>query len=158
VQAGMVSKSIWPYDEVGHNQVSRREIMKLFGELVFATPKPEKLLKRIIELATSEGELVLDFFLGSGTTTAVAHKMKRKYIGIDQMDYIRDVAVVRMQKVIAGERGGVSIELNWRGGGDFKYMEQTDTVFENDNAGNDGKIPDEQQVKLNREFYLGGDF
>jgi adenine-specific DNA-methyltransferase len=123
VQQGTVAKSIWSYEEVGHNQVSRSEIIKLFGDLVFATPKPEKLLKRIIELATNEGNLVVDFFLGSGTTAAVAHKMKRQYIGIDQMDYTEKVAVNRLKKVIAGEQGGVSAVLNWKGGGSFKYME-----------------------------------
>jgi adenine-specific DNA-methyltransferase len=123
VQQGVVAKSIWAYDEVGHNQVSRSEIIKLFGDLVFATPKPERLMKRIIELATKEEDIVLDFFLGSGTTAAVAHKMTRRYIGIDQMDYIEDVAVARIQKVIEGEQGGVSVELNWKGEGSFIYME-----------------------------------
>lgn len=123
VQQGVVPKSIWTYEEVGHNQVSRSEIIKLFGDFVFATPKPEKLLKRIIELATNENDLVLDFFLGSGTTVAVAHKMKRRYIGIDQMDYIEEVAVKRLKKVIEGEQGGVSAEVSWQGGGSFKYME-----------------------------------
>jgi adenine-specific DNA-methyltransferase len=123
VQQGVVAKSIWTYDEAGHNQVSRSEITKLFGDFVFSTPKPEKLLKRIIELATNENDIVLDFFLGSGTTVAVAHKMKRRYIGIDQMDYIKEVAVGRLKKVIEGEQGGISAEVNWAGGGSFKYME-----------------------------------
>jgi adenine-specific DNA-methyltransferase len=123
VQQGVVAKSIWSYDEVGHNQVSRSEIVKLFGDFVFATPKPEKLLKRIIELATNEDDLVLDFFLGSGTTVAVAHKMKRRYAGIDQMNYIEEVAVNRLKKVIEGEQGGISAEVGWKGGGSFKYME-----------------------------------
>src|SRR6266496_2270250 len=123
VQHGAVAKSIWTYDEAGHNQVSRSEIIKLFGDLVFATPKPEKLMKRIIGLATNEGDIILDFFLGSGTTAAVAHKMNRQYIGIEQMDYIGDVAVARLQKVIGGEQGGVSVELNWKGGGSFIYLE-----------------------------------
>jgi len=123
VQQGMVTKSIWLYDEVGHNQISRSEIIKLFGEHVFATPKPEKLIKRIIDLSTKENDIVLDFFLGSGTTAATAHKMKRRYIGIDQMDYIETVAVERLKKVIAGETGGISNEANWKGGGSFIYCE-----------------------------------
>ncbi len=82
-----------------------------------------KLLKRIIELATNENDRVLDFFLGSGTTVAVAHKMKRRYIGIDQMDYIEEVAVSRLKKVMEGEQGGVSAEVSWQGGGGFNYME-----------------------------------
>lgn len=123
VQQGTVAKSIWTYDEAGHNQISRAEIVKLFGTFSFATPKPEKLLKRIISLGSNEGDIVLDFFLGSGTTAAVAHKMNRHYIGIDQMEYIETVAVERLKKVIAGEQGGVSEELGWHGGGCFKYME-----------------------------------
>ncbi len=123
VQQGTVAKSIWLYDEVGHNQISRSEIIKLFGEHVFVTPKPEKLLKRIIELASAAGDFVLDFFLGSGTTAAVAHKLKRKYVGIDQMDYIETVAGERLKKVIAGEDGGISKEVNWEGGGSFIYAE-----------------------------------
>jgi len=123
VQQGTVTKSIWLYDEVGHNQISRAEIIKLFGEHVFATPKPEKLIKRIIDLSTKEDDIVLDFFLGSGTTTAVAHKMKRRYVGIDQMDYIETVAVKRMQKVIEGEDGGISKEVSWEGGGSFIFCE-----------------------------------
>ncbi len=123
VQQGVVAKSIWLYDEVGHNQISRSEIIKLFGEYVFTTPKPEKLIKRIIELSTKGDDIVLDFFLGSGTTTAVAHKIKRRYIGIDQMDYIENVIVERMKKVINGEQGGISKSVNWQGGGDFVYCE-----------------------------------
>ena len=123
VQQGVVAKSIWLYDEVGHNQISRSEIIKLFGEYVFTTPKPEKLIKRIIELSTKGDDIVLDFFLGSGTTTAVAHKIKRRYIGIDQMDYIENVIVERMKKVINGEQGGISKSVNWQGGGDFIYCE-----------------------------------
>lgn len=123
VQQGVVARSIWSYDEAGHNQVARNEIIKLFGEFVFATPKPEKLLKRIIELSTHDNDIVLDFFLGSGTTAAVAHKMKRSYIGIDQMDYIEEVVVTRLKKVIMGEQGGISPEVNWNGGGSFRYME-----------------------------------
>lgn len=85
--------------------------------------KPEKLIKRVIELATKEGDIVLDYHLGSGTTCAVAHKMGRQYIGVEQMDYIETIAVERMKKVVEGEQGGISKSVNWRGGGDFVYME-----------------------------------
>ena len=162
VQQGVVAKSIWTYDEVGHNQVSRSEIVKLFGDLVFATPKPEKLMERIIGLATNAGGLVLDFFLGSGTTAAVAHKMQRQYIGIDKMDYIEDVAVARLQKVIAGEQGGISSGLNWKGGGSFNYMELLRETESPDND-EDGYIdlPDigndhgasSTDLMLNKAFY-----
>jgi len=85
--------------------------------------KPEKLIERIIELATNKNDLILDFHLGSGTTCAVAHKMGRKYIGIEQMDYIEDIAVERMKKVIKGEQGGISKSVEWQGGGSFIYTE-----------------------------------
>ncbi|MDD3625832.1 MAG: site-specific DNA-methyltransferase [bacterium] len=123
VQQGVVCKSIWTYDEVAHNQISRKEITDLFNEFVFSTPKPEKLLKRIIELSTKKNDIVLDYCLGSGTTCAVAHKMGRQYIGIEQMNYIEDVSVERIKKVISGEQGGISKLVNWKGGGDFIYLE-----------------------------------
>ena len=85
--------------------------------------KPEKLIQRIIELTTDAGDIVLDFFLGSGTTAAVAHKMGRQYIGIEQMDYISTVTVPRLQKVIEGEQGGISKDVDWQGGGNFVYAE-----------------------------------
>jgi adenine-specific DNA-methyltransferase len=162
VQQGIVAKSIWTWDEAGHNQVSRREIIKLFGDLVFATPKPEKLMKRIIELATNSADLVLDFFLGSGTTAAVAHKMNRRYIGIDRMEYVKDVAVARLQKVIEGEQGGVSTGMDWKGGGDFIYMElvKTNTKTTGDSQYLDfSEIEDRgheislTDISLNKEFY-----
>ena len=84
-------------------------------------PKPEGTIKRIIEISTSENDIVLDFFLGSGTTAAVAHKMNRQYIGIEQMDYIETVSVERMKKVINGEQGGISKDVKWQGGGSFVY-------------------------------------
>ena len=85
--------------------------------------KPEKLLKRIIELSTTEGDIILDYHIGSGTTGAVAHKMGRQYIGIEQMDYLETIACERLKKVIGGEQGGISKSANWQGGGDFIYFE-----------------------------------
>ena len=85
--------------------------------------KPEKLIKRIIELTTNENDIILDYHLGSGTTAAVAHKMNRQYIGIEQMDYIETLAVERLKKVIDGEQGGISKAINWQGGGEFVYAE-----------------------------------
>ena len=95
----------------------------LFNSPVFSFPKPEALIKRIIEISTEEGDLVLDFFMGSATTQAVAHKMNRQYIGIEQMDYIETVAVERLKKVIDGEQGGISKDVDWQGGGSFVYCE-----------------------------------
>jgi adenine-specific DNA-methyltransferase len=85
--------------------------------------KPEKLIKRILELTTKENDLVLDYHLGSGTTAAVAHKMKRRYIGIEQLDYGENDSVVRLKKVIEGEQTGISKNLNWKGGGSFIFLE-----------------------------------
>ena len=85
--------------------------------------KPEELLYRIINLSSNKNDIVLDFFSGSGTTLSVAHKMERQYIGVEQMDYIEELPTVRLKKVIDGEQGGVSKELNWQGGGSFVYLE-----------------------------------
>ncbi|HHF6959605.1 TPA: DNA methyltransferase [Haemophilus influenzae] len=85
--------------------------------------KPESLIETIIELTTNENDIILDYHLGSGTTAAVAHKMNRQYIGIEQMDYIETLAVERMKKVIEGEQGGISKAVNWQGGGEFVYAE-----------------------------------
>lgn len=95
----------------------------MFGESVFTNPKPEDLVKRAIELSTDEGDYVLDFFMGSGTTPAVALKLNRKFIGIEQMDYINTVSVERLKKVIEGEQTGISKAVNWKGGGSFVYCE-----------------------------------
>lgn len=97
--------------------------MELFGEGVFTNPKPEDLIKRAIELSTSEHDIVLDFFMGSATTQAVALKMGRRFIGLEQMDYIQTVSIPRLQKVIDGEQTGISAEVNWQGGGSFVYCE-----------------------------------
>ena len=94
------------------------------GSISFPTgKKPEALLRRIIDMTTKEGDIVLDYHLGSGTTAAVAHKMNRQYIGIEQMDYIEMLAVERLKKVIDGEQGGISKAVNWQGGGEFIYAE-----------------------------------
>ncbi|CZE48497.1 site-specific DNA-methyltransferase [Campylobacter geochelonis] len=94
-----------------------------FNREEFDTPKPEELIKEIIEIATQPSDIVLDFHLGSGTTATVAHKMNRQYIGIEQMDYIETIAVERLKKVIEGEQGGISKAVKWKGGGNFIYLE-----------------------------------
>ena len=123
VQQGLVSKTIWKHEEVGNNQESKKEIKALELKEIFTTPKPERLIERILTLATNEGDIVLDNFMGSGTTAAVAHKMKRRYIGVEQMEYIETVTVERLRKVIAGEQGGISKKKKWEGGGEFIYCE-----------------------------------
>ncbi|UWV86168.1 site-specific DNA-methyltransferase [Mycoplasmopsis cynos] len=105
------------------NSTSIDEETILMNNKNFKGQKPEKLIQRIIESTTIEGDIVLDFFVGSGTTAAVAHKMKRQYIGIEQMDYIEDITVERLKKVIDGEQGGISQLVDWQGGGSFVYCE-----------------------------------
>ena len=128
VKDGIVSQTIWKYEEVSHTQEAIQNLNKLFGEKVFGTPKPEKLIQRIIQLGSEEEDIILDFFMGSGTTQAVAHKMNRQYIGIEQMDYIETVSVERLKKVIAGEQGGISKDVEWQGGGSFVYCELKNDV------------------------------
>jgi adenine-specific DNA-methyltransferase len=119
---GVNTFTIW--DDVGTATEGTKELMKLMdGKKIFSTTKPERLLQRIIHIATQENDLVLDFFGGSGTTGAVAHKMNRRYILIEQMNYIHDLPEARLIKVIAGEQGGISKAVNWRGGGSFVYLE-----------------------------------
>jgi len=125
---GLPPSTLWTnFDVTGHTRKAKYELKSLFPDVpvtsLFATPKPELLLNYIFDLATDAGDLVLDFFLGSGTTCAVAHKKKLLYVGIEQMDYISTFAVPRLSKVIAGEQGGVSVNNNWHGGGSFVYCE-----------------------------------
>ncbi len=123
VKDGVTPMTIWTHQEVSHNQEARKEITSILDESDFATPKPERLLQRIISIGSNESDIVLDFFAGSGTTAAVALKMKRQFITTEQMDYIEDVTIQRINKVVAGEQGGVSESENWQGGGSFVYLE-----------------------------------
>jgi adenine-specific DNA-methyltransferase len=117
-------ETIWFNKEVGSNRTSKKEIKSLFDDqVVFSTPKPESLMKRILEISSNENDIVMDFFAGSATTAAVALKMKRKFITSEQMEYINDVSVVRLHKVLNGEQGGISVEMDWQGGGSFVYAE-----------------------------------
>lgn len=109
--------------DLGSITTAKTELKYIFKDDLFATPKPEALIKRIIEISTNENDLVLDFFAGSGTTLAVAHKMKRRYIGIEQMDYIEPITKERLKKVIDGEQGGISKAVSWSGGGSLIYCE-----------------------------------
>jgi len=121
VQQGVVPNSWWTYEEADHNDAAKKEIEKVLDNKAFMTPKPEALMQRVIHIGSDEGDLVLDFFAGSGTTGAVAHKMGRQYILCEQMDYVESVTVERLQKVIEGEQGGISEEVDWKGGGSFVY-------------------------------------
>ncbi|MGM0208414.1 adenine-specific DNA-methyltransferase [Enterococcus sp. DIV0421] len=111
------------WDENFLTSSATSELTKLFENKVFDNPKNENLLKRVLEFTTKENDIVLDFFMGSATTQAVAMKMNRRFIGIEQMDYINTVSVPRLQKVIEGEQGGISKDVNWQGGGSFVYVE-----------------------------------
>ena len=145
VRTGVVPQTLWTYQEVGHNQEAKQDLKKLFdGKSVFGTPKPERLLQRILTIGSNENDLILDFFMGSATTQAVAMKMHRRFIGIEQMDYIKTVSVPRLQKVIEGEQGGISKSVDWHGGGSFIYAE----LFEK----NQGYLQDLCAAKDNREL------
>lgn len=122
IENGQITSDFWD-GSYGTNQRSADEIKELFGDRVFTFAKPEKLIQNLISISSSKGDIVLDYHLGSGTTAAVAHKMNRQYIGIEQMNYIETVSVERLKKVIAGEQGGVSKDVNWSGGGSFVYAE-----------------------------------
>ena len=123
---GQIPNDFWD-NSFGTNQRGAEEIRELFrGDRLFDFPKPERLIYNLIKISSEEGDLVLDFFMGSGTTVAVAHKMNRQYIGIEQMDYIETVAVERLKKVIDGEQGGISQDVAWSGGGSFIYAELMD--------------------------------
>ncbi|MBT7393417.1 MAG: site-specific DNA-methyltransferase [Prolixibacteraceae bacterium] len=117
-----LARSVW-WDKEVNSERGTVHLRDLFGNKVFNFPKPETLLTRIIEIATRENDIVLDYHLGSGTTATTAHKMKRQYIGVEQMGYVEDVAVERLKKVIDGEQGGISKSVNWQGGGSFIYLE-----------------------------------
>lgn len=111
------------WDDGYLNSAASVELKNLLWDNAFNNPKNESLLELILEFATNESDIVLDYHLGSGTTAAVAHKMNRQYIGIEQMDYIESVTIERLKKVIDGEQGGISKAQNWQGGGSFVYLE-----------------------------------
>jgi len=134
VQSGLVPSSLWLHLEVGTTGTAKSEITTLFpGVIPFSTPKPELLIQRIIHISTNPGDLVLDSFLGSGTTAAVAHKMGRRYIGIEMGEHAVTHCVPRLKKVVDGEQGGISKVLNWQGGGGFRFYRLGEPVFDENN-------------------------
>ena len=132
VKKGVVPQTFWSYEDVGHTQVAKKEIVKLFGSEVFDTPKPEQLIDRVLHIATSPGDLVLDSFLGSGTTAAVAHKTGRRWIGIEMGEHAVTHCAPRLNKVIEGERGGISESVGWNGGGGFRFYRLGPPAFDAD--------------------------
>jgi adenine-specific DNA-methyltransferase len=128
---GLVPWTWWTHDEVGHTDESKKECNELFGaDVSFGTPKPERLVKRIFEIASNPNDIVLDSVLGSGTTAAVAQKMGRKYIGIEMGDHAVTHCQPRLKKVIEGEQGGISESVNWKGGGGFRFYRLGASVFD----------------------------
>jgi adenine-specific DNA-methyltransferase len=136
VQDGIVPLTIWTHQEVGHNQDAKKEVKEFNSKDVFATPKPEKLIHRILHLATNPNDLVLDSFLGSGTTAAVAHKMGRRWIGVEMGNHVYTHCIPRLHKVINGEdQGGITKAVNWQGGGGFKFYELASSLIVKDKYG-----------------------
>ena len=139
----------WTNKEVGHNQEAKKEILALFGENAFDTPKPERLIQRVLEIATNPGDLVLDSFLGSGTTAAVAHKMNRRYIGIEMGEHAYTHCKVRLDKVIDGkDAGGITKAVNWQGGGGYRFYELAGTLVKLDAHGEHIISPEYDAEKL----------
>lgn len=133
----VVPRSIWLNSEVGHNQEARAESLALFPDDPFSSPKPERLIARIIELSTEPGELVLDSFAGSGTTGAVAHKMGRRWIMVELGNHAVTHIVPRLKKVIDGDDpGGVTDATGWKGGGGFRFYRLAPSLLEKDRFGN----------------------
>lgn len=136
VQSGLVPLTLWMRDEVGDNQEAKQEVKQFNSIDVFETPKPERLLQRILELSTMHGDLVLDCFAGSGTTGAVAHKMGRQWIMIELNNHCYTHIIPRLQKVISGEdQGGISKSLEWVGGGGFRYSKLAPSLLEKNSLG-----------------------
>lgn len=128
---GVLPTTLWASgDDYGFNQDGIRELRTL--GLTFPTPKPERLIQRILEIATNPGDLVLDSFVGSGTTAAVAHKIGRRWIGVEMGEHAVTHCAPRLDKVVDGEQGGVSERVGWKGGGGFRFFRLGPPAFDSD--------------------------
>jgi adenine-specific DNA-methyltransferase len=137
VQEGIVCTTVWLRSEVGDNQDAKREVSAFNSVNVFSTPKPEKLLSRIIQLSSRPGDVILDSFAGSGTTGAVAHKMGRRWIMVELGEHCHTHILPRLKKVIDGEdEGGVTKAVDWKGGGGFRYYRIAPSLLKEDKWGN----------------------
>ncbi len=139
VMDGVVPQTIWTHQEVGNTQEAKKEIIAVVPEAeeVFQTTKPERLIKRILEIATDPGDLILDSFAGSGTTGSVAHKMGRRWIMVELGDHCHNLIIPRMKKVIDGEdTGGITEDADWKGGGGFRYFRLGPSLIVEDEWGN----------------------
>jgi adenine-specific DNA-methyltransferase len=134
---GMVPWTWWPSDEVGHTDEAKKEIHGLFGKVdAFDTPKPERLIRRVLQIASNLGDWVLDSFGGSGTTGAVAHKMGRRWIVVELEETCHTHIIPRLQKVIDGaDPGGITEAVGWKGGGGFRYYKLAPSLLEKDKWG-----------------------
>lgn len=130
-KAGLTPETLWLADDVGTNDFAKKSLLRMFpNEQVFETPKPESLICQILQIATNPGDLVLDSFLGSGTTAAVAHKMGRRWIGIEMGAHAETHCAPRLRKVVEGEQGGISKAVGWAGGGGFRFFRLGEAVFD----------------------------
>tara|TARA_R110002072_G_scaffold303138_1_gene495397 strand:+ start:8152 stop:9684 length:1533 start_codon:yes stop_codon:yes gene_type:complete len=129
-RSGTPAPTLWLHSDVGHNHEAKEEVKGFNSVDSFSTPKPERLIKRVLELSTQENDIVLDSFLGSGTTAAVAQKMNRKFIGIEIGEHAITHCQPRLKKVVDGEQGGISKTVNWQGGGGFRFYQLGQTVFD----------------------------
>jgi len=138
VQSGLVPATIWPHTEVGTTGSAKAEITALFpGTTPFSTPKPERLIERVLLIASNAGDIVLDSFAGSGTTGAVAHKMGRRWIMVELGEHCHTHIIPRLRKVIDGEDpGGITKAVDWQGGGGFRYYRLAPSLLEKDKWGN----------------------
>ncbi len=128
--AGLVPRTLWFAADVDQTRTAKKEMKELFHDDPFATPKPERLMQRVIHLATNPGDLVLDSFLGSGTTVAVAHKMGRRYVGVELGAHAKTHCLPRMKMVVDGEQGGISTAVGWQGGGGFSFYTLGEPAFD----------------------------
>jgi adenine-specific DNA-methyltransferase len=133
VKDGIIPQTIWLHDQVGNTQEAKKEVILLNKEDIFSTPKPERLIKRVIEIASKPGDIVLDSFAGSGTTGAVAHKMGRRWIMVELGEHCHTHIIPRLKKVIDGEDpGGITKAVDWKGGGGFRYYRLAPSLLEKD--------------------------
>lgn len=136
VQGGVVARTMWLRDEVGDNEQAKKEAKALSPDDIFGTPKPERLLQRIVTIGSNPGDLVLDSFAGSGTTGAVAHKMGRRWIMVELGEHCHTHIIPRLKKVIDGaDPGGVTEATGWKGGGGFRYFKLAPSLLEKDKYG-----------------------
>jgi adenine-specific DNA-methyltransferase len=130
-KSGLTPETLWFADDVGTNDFAKKHLVELFRDSeLFDTPKPESLVARAVHIATNPNDIVLDSFLGSGTTAAVAHKMGRRWVGVEMGDHAETHCAARLRKVIDGEQGGISKDVNWQGGGGFRFCRLGEPVFD----------------------------